>query len=233
MVADVADELRTPILWLPTDITSDTVLRGARRLLDRPTEVRPGITSYPRVVSGHPTVPVEVYERHDRPRGTAALLWVHGGGTVLGSPAAARAFCSRVADELGVLVVSVDYRLAPEHPFPAGLHDCFAVLQWLHEGATELGVDPDRIAVGGDSAGGGLAAALAQLARDEGGPSIAFQLLVYPMLDDRTVVRAEEQGATPSSGRRGRTGTPGPPTWGMHPPWTRSAPMRRPLAVRT
>jgi acetyl esterase/lipase len=194
MVAEVAEELRTPILYLPMDITHDAMLGVARRLVDQGTDVRPGITSVQRAVAGRPTVPVEVYESRDRPRGTAALLWVHGGGTVMGSPATARAFCSKVADELGILVVSVDYRLAPEHPFPAGLHDCFAVLQWLHDEAAELGVDPDRIAVGGDSAGGGLAAALAQLARDEGGPSIAFQLLVYPMLDDRTVVRAEAEG---------------------------------------
>ena len=112
----------------------------------------------------------------------------------MGTPVGDHAFCSRVADELGLLVVSVDYRLAPEDPFPAGLEDCNAALTWLHNEADRLGVDPDRIAVGGGSAGGGLAASLAQLVRDEDGPAIAFQLLVYPMLDDRTVVRAEAQG---------------------------------------
>ena len=97
-------------------------------------------------------------------------------------------------DEAGVLVASVDYRLAPERPFPAGLTDCHAALRWLHAHAEERGVDPARIAVGGDSAGGGLAAALVQLAHDRGEVPVAFQLLVYPMLDDRTVLEADDDG---------------------------------------
>ncbi|MCO1653808.1 alpha/beta hydrolase [Pseudonocardia humida] len=113
-----------------------------------------------------------------------ALLWIHGGGLVIGSAAMDDDFCRRVARELGVVVASVEYRLAPEHPFPAPLHDCYAGLEWL---AGQPGVDPRRIAVGGASAGGGLAAALALLARERGEIHPAFQLLVYPMLDDRTV----------------------------------------------
>ncbi len=104
----------------------------------------------------------------------------------MGSPESGHALCSRFAADLGILVVSVDYRLAPEDPFPAGLDDCYDVLTWIHDHASDLGVDVDRIAVGGDSAGGGLAACLAQLAHDRGGPPICFQLLQYPMLDDRT-----------------------------------------------
>jgi acetyl esterase/lipase len=112
----------------------------------------------------------------------------------MGAPSQAHAWCSRVAGELDVLVANVDYRLAPEDPFPAGLDDAMAALNWLASNAEDLGIDPDRIAVGGDSAGGGLAAAVAQRARDEGGPSLCFQLLVYPMLDDRTVVRSQREG---------------------------------------
>jgi acetyl esterase len=91
----------------------------------------------------------------------------------------------RLARELGVVVVSVDYRLAPEHPYPAPLEDCYAGLVWMAKNADALGVDPDRIAIHGESAGGGLCAGLALLARDRGGPPIAFQYLCMPELDDR------------------------------------------------
>lgn len=112
-----------------------------------------------------------------------ALLWIHGGGYVLGDARQDDALCQRFSDCLGATVASVDYRLAPEHPYPAPLEDCYAVLHWL---TTLSAVDPQRIAIGGASAGGGLAAALALLARDRSEIAPAFQLLVYPMLDDRS-----------------------------------------------
>lgn len=112
-----------------------------------------------------------------------ALLWLHGGGYVLGSAAQDDALCRRFADDLGATVASVDYRLAPQHPYPAGLEDSYSALIWL---AGLPSVDPARVAVGGASAGGGLAAALALLARDRGEVALAAQLLVYPMLDDRS-----------------------------------------------
>jgi acetyl esterase/lipase len=111
---------------------------------------------------------------------------MHGGGHVSGFAESCDARCTSLAKELGCVVVSVDYRLAPETVFPGGIEDCYAALQWIHSRAKELDVDTTRIAVGGESAGGGLAAALALLARDRGGVAIAFQLLIYPMLDDRT-----------------------------------------------
>ena len=105
----------------------------------------------------------------------------------MGSVAQNDDMCAAIADRLGIVVTSVEYRLAPEHPYPAPLDDCYAGLRWLAEHAGELGVDGTRIAIGGASAGGGLAAGLALLARDRGEVAVCFQLLVYPMLDDRNV----------------------------------------------
>ena len=112
-----------------------------------------------------------------------ALLWIHGGGYVFGSAKQDDALCLRFSKALGITVASVDYRLAPEHPYPAPLEDCYAALTWL---AALPAVDAERVAIGGASAGGGLAAALALLARDRNEVAPAFQLLVYPMLDDRS-----------------------------------------------
>jgi acetyl esterase len=132
-----------------------------------------------------PDVKVRLYRPERRPQPGAALVFFHWGGFVLGDLTTEHARCVLLAREVGCLVVSVDYRLAPEHPFPHGLEDCYAALQWTAVHADELGVDPARIAVGGTSAGGGLAAAVALLARDRGGPAIALQYLGYPVLDDR------------------------------------------------
>jgi acetyl esterase/lipase len=118
-----------------------------------------------------------------------ALLWIHGGGYVIGTAGQDDDLCRRFARELGITVAAVDYRLAPEHPYPAPLEDCYAALTWL---AKLPAVDPARVAIGGASAGGGLAAALAFLARDRGEVSPSLQLLAYPMLDDRS-------GSTPES----------------------------------
>jgi acetyl esterase/lipase len=119
---------------------------------------------------------------------TPALLWVHGGGYVLGRPEQNQALVDLLVEALGCVVVAVDHRLAPEHPHPAPVDDCYAALRWMHENAGDLRLDPARIAVAGESAGGGLAAALALLARDRGDLPISFLGLVYPMIDDRTTV---------------------------------------------
>ena len=115
---------------------------------------------------------------------TAALLWIHGGGYLLGSPEQDDALCRRYVQRLGIVVAAARYRLAPEHPYPIPLEDCYQVLTWL---AGLPGVDADRIAIGGASAGGGLTAALSFLARDRGEVFPVLQVLSYPMLDDRTV----------------------------------------------
>ncbi len=135
--------------------------------------------------SDAPDVPVRVYAPAGRTEAVPGLLYIHGGGFVLGDLDMFHTTLLRLVDELGIVIVSVDYRLAPEHPFPAPVEDCYAALTWLEAKADELGVDPGRLGVGGESAGGGLSAAVALLARDRGGPALAFQFLGIPELDDR------------------------------------------------
>ena len=139
-----------------------------------------------RTIDG-PNGPVEVFlfvpaER----RGSGAVLHIHGGGMILGSVATFQAGPATLAQNLGVPVASVEYRLAPEHPFPAPQEDCYAALAWLAGEAEALGADPAKLVITGESAGGGLAAAVALMARDRGGPALAGQVLTYPMLDHRT-----------------------------------------------
>tara|TARA_B110000438_G_C15733086_1_gene615065 strand:- start:247 stop:1257 length:1011 start_codon:yes stop_codon:yes gene_type:complete len=136
-------------------------------------------------LDGDPDVLVKVYKPQSLPPEAPGLLWIHGGGMVLGSVDMDDADCASVADQHQCVVVSVDYRLAPESPFPAPLHDCYAALKWFAENANGLGASSKRIAIGGASAGGGLAAGTALMARENGGPNLIFQLLVYPMLDHR------------------------------------------------
>ncbi len=120
-----------------------------------------------------------------------ALLWMHGGGYVMGVPEQDDIYVLPFVREVGLVVVSVDYRLAPDYPFPVPLEDCYAALQWMTDQAEIPGIDPERIAIGGSSAGGGLAAALAQVAHDRGEIHPVLQLLIYPMLDDRTGARKD------------------------------------------
>jgi acetyl esterase len=165
------------------DLTRDTVVNvRAMRAQAAPQPLETKLTIDQRwLTADHGDVRVVIYGPPDsevRP----GLLWVHGGGYVLGTAEDDRA---RVfAEELGCRVVSVDYRLAPEHPFPAGIDDCYASLVWMVEHATELAIDPARIAVGGQSGGGGMAAGLVLLNRDRGGPELVHQLLIYPMIDN-------------------------------------------------
>ncbi len=134
---------------------------------------------------GGPDVPVRVYAPAEHGGDLPGLVYIHGGGFILGSLDQVDPLGQRLADQLSMVVVSVDYRLAPENRFPAGLEDCYAALLWTAAKAADLGIDPTRLGVGGDSAGGGLAAATALLARDRGGPAIKAQILGVPELDDR------------------------------------------------
>jgi acetyl esterase len=140
------------------------------------------LTIEDRTVRADPDVAVRIY-RPQRAQG--AIVWMHGGGFVMGDLETEHPWAARVAGGSGAVVISVGYRRAPEHRFPAALDDVYAVLTWTAAHAADLGVDSDRIAVGGHAAGAGLAAAVALRARDEQGPSICFQLLNQPELDDR------------------------------------------------
>lgn len=149
---------------------------------------------------------VDLRERHVGPRGGAvrvllftpqhaklpmpAVIHIHGGGYVMGKPEEHLQENAELAQHCGCMVISVDYRLAPENPYPGGLDDCHTVLAWLHASAPALGVDRARIALKGESAGGGLAACLAQKARDEGRHALCAQILIAPMLDDRPPAHA-------------------------------------------
>jgi acetyl esterase/lipase len=138
-----------------------------------------------------PAVSLRLYRPKALTRSAPALYWMHGGGFIIGQPEQDEASNLAFARELGITVAAVRYRLAPEHPAPAAVEDAYAGLRWLHSQAERLKVDPARIAIGGASAGGGLAATLALVAHDRREVRPAFQLLVYPMLDDRTVTRRD------------------------------------------
>ncbi|MEU6654296.1 alpha/beta hydrolase fold domain-containing protein [Streptomyces sp. NPDC046900] len=165
-----------------------------------PQALYPDVTTTERWIPGFesdPDVRILHYEPKARTTPSSALVWIHGGGYVLGKADIDEILCRRIATETGASVVSVDYRLAPETKEPGLVHDCYAALRWVHDNSEDLGMHRGRIAVGGASAGGGLAATLAILARDRGEVPVSFQLLIYPMLDDRT---ASTENAHPYAG---------------------------------
>jgi acetyl esterase/lipase len=162
-----------PVLREPVPRVLDRVLRGRGR-----------------------GVPVRVY-MPEAPRPLPVLVYFLGGGWVLGSLNAVDAVCRRLANATPCAVVSVAYRRAPEHPFPTGLEDCYAATRWVAEHGAELSLDPDRLAVGGASAGGNLAAGVALLARERKGPKLVLQLLVYPPLDHRADTSSIRQPLDP------------------------------------
>ncbi len=137
-----------------------------------------------RTLAGPVPIPVRAYTpRDESPGPRPALLFYHGGGWVLGGLDTVDALCRKLANASGCVVISVAYRLAPEHKFPTPLDDCFEAARLVEADAGSFGVDPSRIAVGGDSAGGNLAASVALMARSRGGPKLAFQLLIYPIAE--------------------------------------------------
>lgn len=145
--------------------------------------------------TGAPLVPVRIFRpQHESNGPRPGVLDIHGGGFVMGSVDLDDAANVDISREVGAVVVSVDYRLAPEHPFPSPAEDCYAALLWLALHATELGVDPGRLAILGDSAGGGLAATVALFARDRSGPALAMQALLEPELDDRLQTHSMRNG---------------------------------------
>lgn len=183
-------ELAEVVPLLPTLDGSDPAAARAalsEMIAQLPPPDATGVQHEDRVIPGRPgdpDVPIRIY-RPDERRAPAAIYSVHGGGFIAGDIETEHASNIRLARELGIVVVAVDYRLAPETPFPGPLEDVYAGLVWTAQHADELGVDAGRIAIYGVSAGGGLCAALALLARDRNGPQIAFQFLSVPELDDR------------------------------------------------
>lgn len=183
----VDPELLPLLELLPTrDLRAETLqetrLLIAARLRGEPGAVPSEILAVPGPV-GAPAVSIRLFRPDAATANVPAILHIHGGGFVAGNAAMNDAANADRAVRHGAVVVSVDYRLAPETPFPGPIEDCYAVLAWLFTEAATLGVDPRRIVVTGESAGGGLAAALALLARDRGLPPLAGQVLTYPMLD--------------------------------------------------
>jgi acetyl esterase/lipase len=154
-----------------------------------------GVTAQDRQVPGHkgdPDVMVRIYRPINRTGALPALLWLHGGGYILGNIEQEDISAKELTLAGNCVTVSVEYRLAPENPFPAPLEDCYAALKWLSNHADEIGVDSSCIAIGGGSAGGGLAAGLSLLARDRAEVDVIFQFLIYPMMDDRNTTPASD-----------------------------------------
>lgn len=142
---------------------------------------------------GEPDISVRIY----RPKGAEGVLpgvyFIHGGGMILGDVDGEDAVASMICEQVRAVVVSVEYRLAPENPHPAQVEDCYAGLTWTANNAAELGIDPARLALFGGSAGGGLVIATALMARDRGGPALCFQMPIYPMIDDRNVTPSSQE----------------------------------------
>jgi triacylglycerol lipase len=187
--------LRPLLEAFPTaHLTAETLPDVRARTLPIPPSDVTGITLDRIGVPGPPGAPdvtLHIYAPEKRSAALPCIYHMHGGGFVTGSAAQFEPMHRRLAAELGCVIVSADYRLAPEHRFPAAIDDCYAGLRWLFDHAAEWGVDAGRIGVMGESAGGGLAASLALMARDKGEFPLAFQHLIYPMLDDRTCLRKE------------------------------------------
>jgi acetyl esterase len=184
-MARISPELAQFIpLFPPADLADPVTARKnlAELAAASPAPDTAGMRIEDHAVPADPDVAVRIY----RPRqAQGCIVWLHGGGFVMGDLETEHPWAVRVADSSGAVVVSVGYRLAPEQRFPAALDDAYTVLTWAARHATELGIDPGRIAVGGHAAGAGLAAAVSLRARDQQGAPISFQLLSQPELDDR------------------------------------------------
>ena len=192
-VADAAP-LMAQLLGSPEPLTVDGIPAFRDEIAQRiaampapPVEPNPNVISEDRMVpglDGDPDVRVRVHRPANQTTTLPCFYHIQGGGMIFGTVDGEDPAMAAWVEEIGCVVVSVDYRLAPETPHPSLIHDCYAGLQWTVAHAAELNIDPTRIAVGGESAGGGLSAGTCLFARDRDGPEIAFQYLIYPMLDD-------------------------------------------------
>lgn len=190
----VDPELRDGLAAFPSFTLSDEVLAMIREqglAVDQPPPQGPAAdVKVERIVvpgrDGAPDIPCLLYIPAGRQGPGGGYLHIHGGGYVMGNAAMSEPANRSTAAAIGCVILSVDYRLAPETRWPGAIEDCYAALGWLHANANRLGIDPARIAIGGESAGGGHAASLALVARDRGEYRIRHQQLIYPMIDDRT-----------------------------------------------
>lgn len=187
--SDVHPDLRRIARIAPRQLISRRSLSTIRVLTTLRERRSPGASRHAEVITLGSGAGIRLFRPPGVTEPAPALLWVHGGGYVMGSAQQDDRVCRGFSTRLGITVASVEYRLAPENPYPAPLEDCYTALTWL---AGLPAVDPTRLAIGGASAGGGLAAALAFLARDRGEVAPLFQLLAYPMLDDRSSATAEK-----------------------------------------
>ena len=200
-VEQLDPELKAVMERMPTDRTLDlTKISAARARMKK--LVLEMLATFPQVESvsqedrfapgtqGGPPVRVRIYRADDQSSKLPALYWIHGGGYVMGDIDMDDRLMKQMVKRIGCVAASVDYRLAPEHPFPTPVEDCYTGLKWLFAHADELGVEPARIAIGGPSGGGGLTAGLGLLARDRKEVPVAYQLLIYPMIDDRNATAA-------------------------------------------
>jgi acetyl esterase/lipase len=196
-MAEFHPELRRAARFVPRLTFSPGLLRVMRFVTGlRPVRKPPavdGVTIRDVLVPRPDGTPVRL--RLYMPARTATavpvLFWIHGGGFIIGMPEQDEPGNIDIVRAVGIAVAAVSYRLAPEHPFPAAIEDCYAALTWLHREAETIGIKRDSIAIGGGSAGGGLAAGLVLMAHDRKEVPIRFQLLIYPMLDDRTTMRTD------------------------------------------
>jgi acetyl esterase/lipase len=200
-VEQLDPELKAVMERMPTDRTLDlTKISAARARMKK--LVLEMLATFPQVegvsqedrfapgTQGGPPVRVRIYRADDQSSKLPALYWIHGGGYVMGDIDMDDRLMKQMVKRIGCVAASVDYRLAPEHPFPTPVEDCYPGLKWLFAHADELGVEPARIAIGGPSGGGGLTAGLGLLARDRKEVQVAYQLLIYPMIDDRNATAA-------------------------------------------
>lgn len=194
----VHPQLRPMVDSVPPRAVSEEFVAAVRASTRPPVELSDRVERSDHLVPGDPEVPVRVHVPKDDPVGLRPCMYsIHGGGYFAGSYEGYDGLYDRLCPRLGLVGVSVEYRLAPETSYPGPLEDCYRALLWTFEHADELGVDRARIGVHGGSAGGGLAAAVALLARDRGELELAFQVLESPMLDDRQATRSSQLDGLP------------------------------------
>ena len=202
-VADAAPVMQA-LLGTSTPLSVDGIPAFRAEIAERIAGTQPEVEPNPNVINedrmvpglnGDPDVRVRIHRPAHQSTTLPCFYHIHGGGMIFGTIDGEDPAMAAWVEDIDCVVVSVDYRLAPETPHPGLVHDCYAGLRWTVDNAAELHIDPTRIAVGGESAGGGLAAATCLLARDRGGPEVGFQYLIYPMLDDRNVTPSSREFA--------------------------------------